>query len=853
VAEGIAPGESPGLGTWTESEGGGKVASEQTERSCDESSFAPATAVSLPARIVEWSRQHPRWLIGIVSLIAVLFSAYPIVFCGKSYVSPAWVNSLVNDRWPSMPGMASTETLVQNHDSDVWAMMWWDVPMGFVVSQSLWEHGELPLWNRYGYAGTPLLGQAVSMIGDPLQTIVILGRGSALAWDLKFLCAKFLFCFGFGLIIFRLLHHLGLAVLYAALGAYCGAYFYITNHPAFFVFSYTPLMLLSGIEWLDLKSQRRVRWGLAWLMANVGCFSGGHVEVAAVLVGGVNLTALAYGLACQSDLAGRVKVLCRMGGATLLFLGLTAPISISFLAALDGAYSLHNEVRIIQIPLKSLFGAFDDTFYRGVLGKSVPGASLLVMAGCILSVVGWRRARQEPFFWVNASVLWLWGGCVFGWIPASVLENVPLLNRVGHTATDFSYLLVLHLTLQSAFGFRALAQGNNLRLGLTGCLWVLVAIVGMLLLYSSSRAYEAVSWTYFLYSGAGAVLAPLLFAYLQHSRPKISLLGWAGILLVGFASCYRFGLYHVGNSDFLLIPGPRMPLNPTLHSIEMIRADRSAPFRVTAVHPQGEGVFSGDYAAVYQLEDIRSCAPLSNAEYIELMRGFPGIRHDGFWALEVTNAPLAQPLLNLLNVKYLLTHPDDRPPPAPGFQIHEGSEFVAVENQQVWPRAFFINRIDLAHSTEDFIQHLTAHGQTPFACLGDDALVQEPELRPLLNATNATVVAALSYELRPNSTSFTIRAPGAGVVCLTEGQAKDFTACANNESRLVFTVNRAFKGIYLDRPGDYRVTFTYRPRYWRVSCTLFWLSLAGVLVLCTARARAALAVRNANSRHPQTL
>ena len=72
------------------------------------------------------------------------------------------------------------------------------------------------------------------------------------------------------------------------------------------------------------------------------------------------------------------------------------------------------------------------------------------------------------------------------------------------------------------------------------------------------------------------------------------------------------------------------------------------------------------------------------------------------------------------------------------------------------------------------------------------------------------------------------------MVCLTEGQAKDFTAMANNESKKVLTVNRAFKGIYLDQPGDYHIQFIYRPRYWRLACACFWISAGMVMVLALA-------------------
>jgi hypothetical protein len=105
-----------------------------------------------------------------------------------------------------------------------------------------------------------------------------------------------------------------------------------------------------------------------------------------------------------------------------------------------------------------------------------------------------------------------------------------------------------------------------------------------------------------------------------------------------------------------------------------------------------------------------------------------------------------------------------------------------------------------------------------------------------LETTNQAIISpATNYRLLPNSTEFDIHAPSAGMVCLTEGQAKDFTVKANNEPKAVLTVNRAFKGVYLDQPGDYHIQFIYRPRHWRLACALFWIS-AGVVIALVATA-----------------
>ena len=101
------------------------------------------------------------------------------------------------------------------------------------------------------------------------------------------------------------------------------------------------------------------------------------------------------------------------------------------------------EVKVVQLSPTALPGAFDELFYRLLLPNDfvdaiAPGTSLLILAGCSLSAWRWRQLKGEPFFWVNTGAIGLWGGCVFGWVPSSLLATIPLLNRVGHVNADFS-------------------------------------------------------------------------------------------------------------------------------------------------------------------------------------------------------------------------------------------------------------------------------------------------------------------------------------------------------------------------------------------------------------------------------
>ena len=768
----------------------------------------------------------------MVSLLAVVINCHPVIFCGRSFVSPANMAGAMVYSWPPwFPGLKSAPE-ISGHGSDVWATMIQQVPEGFVEYRDLLQQGELPLWDRYAHAGQPFLGQAVTMLGDPLQLIVILGRGSALAWDLKFLTAKFLFCLGFGLLVWRLLGSQRLGLLFAALGAYCGAFFYINIHPVFFVFAYAPWILLSAVKLLDVKGGDYFRWGLVWLLVNFACFNAGFVEVAVILIAGLNLAALVHALLeCRRKGEWGV-VLGRMAAGTGLFLGLTAPVWLSFLAALEGAFSVHEQIQVFQLPVQCALGMFDDmmygAYYPSAIPALLPGTSLLVFAGVVLSLLHWRDAKREPFFWVNFGASVLWSGCIFGWVPASVLIRIPFLNRDGHTFTDFSYLLALHLTLQAAYGFRALAREKSFQRAGLSLFWASLLLAGMLLkAWIFSPGPVPIKY---LLGSAGAALAALFwFAYQNSQKAGISPAAWTGILLLGLTAQFRFGSYVLGDKSLLLLAGPRMMMDAASPALARIKSDDPGVFRVAGLQKN----LLGDYAAVYGLEDIRSCKPLANRDYMDLVRNFPGVEFSREWFIEIADPVAAQPLLNLLNVKYLLTKSGSTWSPAGDFRWADQSDFGVMENQAVWPRAYFTDRVIPISTTSEFIRQLKRDGQHPFVALVPSELAKEPGLRALTDTPSAVVTAATHYQLRANSTAFNVQAGSAGMVCLLEGQARDFTATANGEPKTVFTANRAFKAIYLDHAGDYHIEFTFRPHHWRLACGLF-LVAAGILVLLTS-------------------
>ncbi|MBU6410826.1 MAG: hypothetical protein KGR98_10615, partial [Verrucomicrobia bacterium] len=563
---------------------------------------------TLAGPISSWAARHPVLIIWAASALALTVNCFPVIFLGRSFVAPTDGIPLVYSWGMPLPEMKPTR-YYSVHGSDIAAMMIGEVPAGFVESRSVWEHGELPLWDRYGHCGYTMIGQAIFMLEDPLQWIVIIGHGSAPAWDIKFLAAKLLFCVGFGLLILRLTRSKPLAAIYAALAAYCGAFFYINAHPSFFVFCYSPWVLLSALALLDLRSGASWRAGLGWLLANVACFNGGDAEAAVTLIGGLNLAAFIFALTSCRAMGDVARVAGRMAVGTALFLGLTAPVWMTFWRALPCSYTAHQQVfagllpftdsaraanvgnvylqHILAglVPFADLMGAFEDVFYRRALpgpqyAPPAPGTSLLVMAGSIFAALRWRELKKERFFWINSAAIFLWGGLVFGLIPAAVIRHIPLFNRVGHAYTDFSYLLVIHLTIQSAYGFARLAAARDFRRVAMDFAWIGLIAAAMLGIYCVSLKHGPLPWNYLLCVGAGAAGAPLVFAYLKSRKGRVSVLGWACVLVLGFIAQFRFGIYAFGSDSLLMIFGPRVVLNAPSDAVDWIKNNSSDPFRV---------------------------------------------------------------------------------------------------------------------------------------------------------------------------------------------------------------------------------------------------------------------------------
>jgi hypothetical protein len=189
--------------------------------------------------------------------------------------------------------------------------------------------------------------------------------------------------------------------------------------------------------------------------------------------------------------------------------------------------------------------------------------------------------------------------------------------------------------------------------------------------------------------------------------------------------------------------------------------------------------------------------------------------------VDVTDPLQAQPLLNMLNVRYMLAPPNLQISEGLPYRLVQRLDLAVVENLQAWPRAFFCDSIISYQQTAGMMAELKKRGASPFIAMEKHDLDSQAKLQSLVGTELSHFVPAEHYKLGVNSTHFELDAPSPGVVCLAEGNAVGCRATVDGVNAEIFPMNHLFKGVYIPRKGHYRIEFSYRPPLWSVSLMCF--------------------------------
>ena len=802
--------------------------------------FNPNALLKYLTSVSTYLAGHPKKGILITGILAALLSCYPIVFFGRSFVSPNNGGAgMLYDRAPFLFG--SSDEIVENvRGSDVGAMMWQWLPYSVVQHQSIFGYGEFPFWSRYNSGGLSLVGQGQSMIGDPLHWIPVIFGGASWAWDTKFLTAKALFCAGTGLMVWVCTQSLGAALVLTVSSAFMGFFAYRLNHGAFFGLCYAPWVLLS---WFLLSRSKDIIQTLGSLFVNIVAswmvLNSGTAKEAFILLLFMNLTGFAALMSSNID-SKKKWFLCLISLIqAVAFVLISAPYWIQFLFTFSYSSHSYSVPRADQLSLWKFAGFFDNIFYGQVEAGFVgwPSTNFLIAGGIVWAVVRARHLRTKIFFLPLLWMSMLSIGLIYGLVPESIVIKIPFLNSIHHIHNTFSCVLIIQALAVSGFGIsQFISDIASSRWGFFYKIYVIIILLSLMTFYigCSHNVPGSLHRINFIAVGiistVGAILCPPIFrSLIQPQKPKNALVFLAfcavGVML------FRHGM-HIESWDrtwdnLVVNPRQRVEANVKPIILNMTGATPTEAERTVGV----DGLLMPGYNSAIAVESINSPDALFNSFYRQLMEAL-GFKYNEFgWCILLRSVDiyLLLPALRFLNVGYIL---------APLDALKLGSDIAKIGNsgfdllkiRAPWPRAFYCSNPRFYSDIHHLAAMVREADTKPFIALEEGTLARTRDNLSL--SENCGFVGATNYMFTPNSTTFRIVAPGAGYVALLESFAPDeCKVSVNGLSVERFRVNHAFQGIYLNEGGVYDITFTYRPKYWTISLMLALSGLTIVILL----------------------
>jgi hypothetical protein len=717
---------------------------------------ACAGAAGLLGAIPRALERLPRITLLLAACAATTLSCHPVVFGGKSFVSPGNGAQLLYDDAPTLPG-GPTAPAESPRGADVGAIMWAHVPYSVTQHRAIFEHGELPLWNRYVYCGTPLLGQGISMIGDPLHWLPISQAGAAWAWDVKFLLAKTLFSLGIAFCVYAATGRLWLSAVLALSSSFLGFFSYRFNHPAFFALCYSPWIVFAWLR-AAASGNRVWPWALALAFANVWQLNSGVMKESAMLVAGLNFTGALLVLLAPRPAGECCRRFMIMLWGCALAAAISAPGWMLFLDALRHSWTPYAAPAVTQIIPSLAIGIFDDLFYRQFTAWENhfnPSANFLILLGCVWALVNIRTLLTDRAFIAITLGAIPSALLAFGIIPAALISQVPFLGNIGHVDNTFSVVLIVHLVLIAAFGLRELWENaSDLRMGADSMLAMAIVATMLALYFGTAQAAhrEARSLLavgdqipfgrFFLaYSGAlltGVLALPWIVRSLrEHAGFGAPFLGALALFVIHF----RHGMWEATQFDYYVMnPRPRAGLMTPSQSLEYVRKTigSTQPARIAGFK---DALVPG-YNGVLGLEHFAGAEPLVNRNQHDLCEAIGGEARWGWrWRIgDGGDHKLAARLCNLWGVYFFIAMPCEIKAETPARR----GDLALIENPDAWPRAFFTDRLVRVNALPSFLALLESHTGKPFATVMDepDLPATAPGISPASKPSTPATIAS---------------------------------------------------------------------------------------------------------------
>lgn len=790
--------------------------------------------LSFLLRLKKQALHRPVLTLFAIGLFAVVIQCHPIIFFGRSFVSPDNGTFLLYDHTPTLPGYTS-KGAEDTQGSDVAALLNSSLGYPGLERDALFRFGELPLWNRYSLGGLPLLGQGQSMFGSILNFIIIFADGSPGSWDLRYVISRWLYAVGLGLAAWLLTRHLGAASIVCLVGPFIGFFGFRMNHMAQLSLDASPWIL---VGWTLLRDRPSARAALLLFIANWEVMNSGTVKEAYMLILCLNLAGALVVL--WSPFSAREKVirLCVAAIAGLCLILISAPVWLVLLDALSSGATHYDRASVQQAPPWQILGFFDEMFFRRfhpTEAHVLPAVNFVFFSGLIWTLVRAREVWKERSSIALSVTLLLSTSLAYGIIPGAWLMQVPFINGIYHVHNTFSCSMVVLVSVLAGFGFKAVWESANTTGWWKGYIEFVGIVLAFFLVYHGTA--ESPPGSPFYWSLWGSLCFALVAGHLAiragRRQPHL------GLLVVGIGASLVLTVWHHSQyitnpfEHYIVKPGVRVGFHNHSDAVEQVdQALAKEPFRAVGLSYND---FAG-FSEILRWESIYGVDPVRNGGFDALCDTADMTKKD--WGDAVhwheEDLPFILPIQNLLNVRYYVSTHTSPPAVKKGLRWIGSYDLDIYESPGVWPRAFFTNQLITYALPAELVALVRKNAEErPFAALNNKDLSTDLSAFQVNDLTSRVVSPASGYRMTANTTGFTVNASSGGLAVLAENYlARDFRAFINGKQVDYFKVNEACKGVVIPAAGTYEIRFEYWPRHLTLGLVLMavGLGLSGLLL-----------------------
>ncbi len=753
-----------------------------------------------------------------------------------------------------------------------------------LLAHRLIRMGQIPLWNPYAYAGLPFVGNAQSALFSPFNLL-----GYLFPFYPSFTAAAILRLWVAGFFTFLFAREAGLGKYGALLAAiafpFSGPMIDWLGHPHSAAIVWLPAMLFTAERALARKN---IAYTMLCGLAIGAQFLGGHPETSFHAI----LAWLAYGLYRAISLEGwklsrLVQPVSLLVAAAVIGVLVSAVQLLPFAEAL--IYSVTPAMRAEQTGLPALsriflewqdwptlisavlpryFGTPLDNSYWYPYANYVEQdiyAGILPLALAVAAVLGdVRRApcfqRRRTLFFAGLALLSL--GIALQFPVINIVNYLPLFNLAANGRMRLLYTFAV--AILGGIGLDRIVAGHRQTRRWVSWTLVLLALTSMLLItltytgfklfketiIRSGRDFVDVRWgsdpylprsREYYYALVDERYAKKLDLYrpahIAMYLPILMTLAWFCLRTNPGWPVVRktlpWGLLALTFIDLCLIGMPFNPTTspqdilPTPSAVRFVQQDRDI-YRVC-----GTGlILYPNIGMVFELQDVRGYDTVVPSRYMALLDRLGGHYRFHFHSL-LTRAD--SPLLDLLNVKYLLT---DQEPGERWELVYQDEGAVRVyRNRDVMPRAFVVYRAEVVRSAAESLERLTS-GHFNFR----EAVILEEHptgwTAPAPIPAVAPEARFISYE--PNRVLLEVRTDADGLLVLTDNYAPGWKALLDGQPARIYIADHAFRAVVVPA-GQHQVEFVYQPMsFWAGAAVSLLTSLAliaGLLYLWLRRRR----------------